>query len=338
MDSEKDERPPEQPNYGQGVARSTFSPAAGPAMTVAGAAPVIALASCRAVDLAAQLPAWARSADIYAVVLRAGGGTASATMIDDATAAERLALAWRVESFTKPMVSLLDGELTSGEISASMFGTLRVAGAAYRFAVLPPGSRIPPAAGIASTLARMPHNIGLYLALTGRGIGRADALALGLITHCVAASQFDHVISALQDAQPVDPILDGLHGDPGARALMPYEDVIARCFSAEGPTAIIAALACEGGKFKQWADGVRADMARMPPLVQAALYRLITLARALDIRDSLIVTNRVAAGLSAHGSHSGNAPAEDQSDRLFTKPESGDLDLPTRAEMESGRF
>ena len=44
--------------------------------------------------------------------------------------------------------------------------------------------------GVCHAFARMPHHLGMYLALTGRAIGPADAYHLGLATHVIAAGEF----------------------------------------------------------------------------------------------------------------------------------------------------
>ena len=60
--------------------------------------------------------------------------------------------------------------------------------------------------------------MGLYLGLTGRAIGRADAHWLGLATHCIPGAAFHGIIDAAGDAEPIDPLLDGLHEAQPARA------------------------------------------------------------------------------------------------------------------------
>ena len=79
-----------------------------------------------------------------------------------------------------------------------------------------------PDVGAAWVLSRLPDAIGMYLGLTGRSIGRADAYALGLLTHCIPAQHFEEIKAALIDTWPVDPLLDERHVDPGPRELERY--------------------------------------------------------------------------------------------------------------------
>ena len=62
----------------------------------------------------------------------------------------------------------------------------------------------------------------MYLGLTGRSIGAADAYALGLLTHCIPAARFEEIKTALADTWPVDTVLDDRHVDPGPGELAPY--------------------------------------------------------------------------------------------------------------------
>ena len=60
-------------------------------------------------------------------------------------------------------------------------------------------------------LSRLENHFGLYLALTGRAIGPADAYRLRLITHYIPAGHFHVIKEAVSDNHPIDRLLDGLH-------------------------------------------------------------------------------------------------------------------------------
>ena len=85
----------------------------------------------------------------------------------------------------KPTVSLIDGVVVGSGVGISLYGTHRVAGERYRFAMPETGIGLFPDVGVAWAFARLPDEIGMYLGLTGRSIGRADAYRLGLATHCI---------------------------------------------------------------------------------------------------------------------------------------------------------
>jgi enoyl-CoA hydratase len=149
----------------------------------------------------------------------------------------------------------------------------------------------------------------MYLALTGRGIGRADAYRLGLVTHCVAATRFDAIARAIGDAEPVDLLLDACHEDPGRGELDGIAAPIARCFVADSPEEIINRLRSES-EHPCWAQAVTADLMRASPTSLKIAHRRLREAQAGDVRLALLADFRVAchmvegrdfaAGVRAH--------------------------------------
>ena len=138
--------------------------------------------------------------------------------------AAEYALNWPLDCFTKPTVSLIDGLVVGSGVGISLYGTHRVAGERYRFAMPETGIGLFPDDGVAYVFAQMPDMIGMYLALTGRAVGSADAYNLGLLTHCIPAGQFGEIRAAIRDADPVDPVLDARHEDPGPGELEAHCD------------------------------------------------------------------------------------------------------------------
>ena len=131
--------------------------------------------------------------------------------------AEEYALNWQLECFFKPTVSLIDGVAMGSGVGISLYGTHRVAGERYRFAMPETGIGLFPDDGVSWAFARMPDAIGMYLALTGRSIGRADAYRLGLATHCIPAKRFGEIRAGLADADTVDPLAGRPARGPGPR-------------------------------------------------------------------------------------------------------------------------
>ncbi len=181
-------------------------------------------------EIAAAFAAWTRDPQVYAAVIVsatdrafcAGGDVREMvewgkSRPEDArrSLAAEYALNWQLDCFTKPTVSLIDGMVMGSGVGITLYGTHRVAGERYRFAMPETGIGLFPDDGVSWAFARMPDEIGMYLALTGRAIGRADAYRLGLVTHCMPAARFAEVRAAISDADPVDPVLDSRHEDPG---------------------------------------------------------------------------------------------------------------------------
>ena len=321
--------------------------------------------------LAARLPAFARDPLVYAVVVRSGvdsifcaGGDVveMAALADrDMEAAEKalgdeIALVWRAECFTKPTVALIDGVVMGGGNGISRYGTHRVAGERYRFAMPETGLGLFPNNGLAHTFARMPRDIGMYLALSGESVGAADAFHLGLVTHCIAAAEFGALTAALADADPVDPVLDSRHRDPGHGPLMALGDVISRCFGAGAGTVveIAARLARETGPHAAWAAATRERLLARSPTALVVAHRLVREASAMELRDLLELEHALIcrmmelpdlhAGVRARLGKTGEPPRwrpvrlEDVSaatiDAIFSSPETHHLRLPTRRAMQ----
>jgi enoyl-CoA hydratase len=203
----------------------------------------------------------------------------------------------------------------------------------------------------------MPDEIGMYLALTGREIGRADAYRLGLVTHCVPAARFGEILSAIGDADPVDPVLDGRHEDPGAGEIDALRPAIARCFGGESMEGIVAALGAERGETGAWARGVLQDLARASPTSLKITHRHVRAARALDLSATLRQDFRLATRcMQEHDFYEGvraglidrdHAPqwrpahlkdvSEAAVDTYFATLGADELHLASRAEMQAVR-
>ena len=317
-------------------------------------------------------PRFARDPAIYAVVQRstspkafsAGGDLRELIALTkgdfgEALAAfrEEYALDWQIECFSKPLVSLIDGVVMGGGVGLSAYGTHRVAGEGYRWAMPETMIGLFPDVGATHLLARLEGAAGMYLGLTGRTIGRADAYAFGFATHCIASTEYAAIMSELADVWPVDPALDARHADPGPRDLEPYLETIAECFSAPTVEEIIGRLSEVEGAAKTWAKDVVADLRARSPLSLKVTLRHIRNAGAMDIRETLMADYRLVCRLIAgHDFHEGvravvidkdgrpkwrPARLEDVTEAMlddcFAPLGSGELVLPTRQEMQASR-
>ena len=202
----------------------------------------------------------------------------------------------------------------------------------------------------------MPDEIGMYLALTGRSIGRADAYRLGLVTHCIPAARFAEIHAGLRVADPVDPLLDDRHVDPGPAELDALRPVIARCFSADTVEGIVARLRAERGDGAPWARGrARGSGQAVADLAQDRASARALAARRRSARDAGAgLTASPAAACEAHDFYEGVRAAlidRDRSpkwqparledvtpamlDAYFAPLGAGDLALASRAEMQA---
>jgi enoyl-CoA hydratase len=329
-----------------------------------------ALTTAMRAEIAAALPRWVRDPNVYAVVVAsaapgvfcAGGdlreladwGRSAKAQARSSLAAE-YALNWRLECFTKPTISLIDGLVVGSGVGISLYGTHRVAGENYRFAMPETQIGLFPDDGVCHAFARMPHHIGSYLALTGRAIGPADAYHLGLVTHVIAARDFAAIAAAIVDAEPVDQVLDSRQQPPGPGELVAVQEVVARCFDAETVEDIITRLRAEGGPRRAWAQTVADELARRSPTSLKLTHRHLREARGRDLRETLLQDYRIAhqclegadfyEGVRAQLIDKDRAPRwrparlEEVTEAMlaayFAAPEDGDLALASRAEMQA---
>jgi len=264
-------------------------------------------------DIVKQLAGWfpqlARDPGVYAVVLRSAldhvfsvGGdvrdildlsATNLTMARQAVASE-LELCWLHECFSKPTVSLIDGIVMGTGVGITLYGTHRVAGDGYRFSMPETAIGYFPDCGVSHAFARMPHGIGLYLGLTGAPVGAADALALGLATHCIPRSAFDEICAHLSDADPVDPVLDDRHRNPGDGPIMANAERIGRYFDMPFLVDIVARLERPDPGDEQWAAETLSNLRSRSPLACCITFRSIVTAAGFDIRDTLRQDFRLA--------------------------------------------
>jgi len=331
-----------------------------------------ALTTAMRAQIAQGFARWGRDPQIYAAIVCsstdrafcAGGDIKESiergkARPEDArrSLAEEYALNWLLDCFSKPTVSLIDGVVIGSGVGISLYGTHRVAGERYRFSMPEVGIGLFPDDGVSLPFATLPDEIGMYLALTGRAIGRADAYRLGLVTHCIPAAQFGDIHAAIRDADPVDPVLDDRHADAGPGELDALRPLIARCFAPDSVEGIVAHLRAERGDGAAWAEGVLADIAKQSPTSLKITHRHVRSLKGADLRTALIQDYRLACRcFEAHDFYEGvrallvdrdrnpkwsPARLEDVTDAMvdayFAPMGADDLVLASRAEMQAVR-
>jgi len=259
--------------------------------------------------IADELPRVARNPDLYVVAFTsssprafcAGGDVRALVSLatrDLALAkqyfANEYALDWALECFTKPSVSFINGMCMGSGAGLTSFNTHRIAGENYSWAMPETAIGLFPDVGVAHVLSRMPWPVGLYLGLTGRRIGGADAHWLGLTTHCIPSRHYEAILAALAAAEPVDPVLDALHAADGKTPLQAEMGLIRDFFSEDSLEKIIAKLRGSAGVSADWARVTLAELESRSPMSLAITDRHIRLCKGLDLRQTLIQDYRLA--------------------------------------------
>ena len=322
--------------------------------------------------LSAEIPRIARDPDTYIVALLsnspkafcAGGDVLALTNeakrdLESAKTIMRneYALDWLLECFSKPAVSFIDGVCMGSGVGLTAYNTHRVAGENYKWAMPEVKIGLFPDVGVANVLARLPWPIGLYLGLTGHTIKRDDAQWLGLVTHCIAASEFSGIRAKLADALPVDPLLDDLNEPQSEGALQKDAGLIRDHFSHATLREIFQSLAKAQSAGSEWARDTLSGLRKSSPLSLAITDQHIRNARTLDIRETLIEDFRLAVrllegadfaeGVRALLRDKDGAPnwspaqfediTTDIVEKYFAPLGENELDLPSRTEMQAAR-
>lgn len=204
---------------------------------------------------------------------------------------------WVLENFVRPNIPLMNGLVLGGGIGITLFGTHRVAGENYRMAMPQVGIGFIPDIGGTYFLPRLLGVTGLYLALTGRSIGPADAFRLGLVTHCIPSAHFHVIKDAVSDNHPIDRLLDGLHREPGEGELVRLTPAINRVFTAPSVEAILDRLDAERGEDEEWARQTAHELRQKSPTSLKIAFRQMQRGKSLDLRGALRLEYRIASHL-----------------------------------------
>lgn len=322
------------------------------------------------------LPEFARDPEVYALIFRSSSGRAfcsggdvreltvlarSDPALADASIGHEYRMNWLLECFTKPTVSLIDGLVVGSGVGLMLYGTHRVAGEGFRFAMPETALGLFPDVGAGCVLAKMPGQMGRYLGLTGRTIGRSTAYRLGIVTHCVAASDFEEVTGSLEAADTVDPLLDELHRAPEEPdQYLAKTRLIEDIFSASTLAGIFDRLmdrVRKGADDAEWCSEVLRELEGKSPLSLHVTFRHLAACRELSLRDVLMLDYRLAVSfLRGNDLHEGvrallidkdKSPrwahetfkdvGADEIEEYFLELGENALHLPTREEMQVTR-
>ena len=144
-------------------------------------------------------------------------------------------------------------------------------------------------------LSRLNNHFGLYLALTGRAIGPADAYYHRLVSHYIPAAHFHVIKDALSDNHPIDRLLDGLHRDPGEGEHARLTPAIQRVFGAGSVEEILQRLDREEGEHEAWAKATAAGIREKSPTSLKVAFTQMQRGKALDLAGALRLEFRLAS-------------------------------------------
>jgi enoyl-CoA hydratase len=210
---------------------------------------------------------------------------------------EEYILNHRLKTYPKPVVALIDGIVMGGGVGMSLHGSHRAASDKLTFAMPEVGIGFFPDVGASWFLPRLPDRIGAYLALTGARIGLGDALALGLVTHPVAAGRAAAIAEALAGRDDVDSVLARFAAPAPDAPLLARHAEIAALFDGDTVGAIIGRLAAAASPFA--AETLATMRSKSPTSMAIALEQMkrgATLSFAEAMRMEYRIVCRIAEG------------------------------------------
>lgn len=260
--------------------------------------------------IAETLVAWARDDDVHTVLLTGagerglcaggdivaiyhdarGGGTDTRAFWHD-----EYLLNAAIAEYAKPYVAVMDGIVMGGGVGVSAHGSVRVVTDTTKMGMPEVGIGFVPDVGGTHLLARAPHRLGLYAALTGAPFTGADAIAMGFADHFVPHAALAAFTAAV--------VSDGVTAAVAAHAAAPPEspllaqrDWIEACFAEETVAEILAALR------RHDAGGAAADLIESrSPIALAVTLRAVRQAADLSLKEVLRQEFRTScAALRSH--------------------------------------
>jgi enoyl-CoA hydratase len=247
---------------------------------------------------------WAGNPAVDAVLIHssserafcAGGDVRSIGILP--SSAERMALGraffgteyrvnYRINTFPKPFIALINGIAMGGGLGVSIHGTHRVVSEDLRMAMPETVLGLFPDVGGSWFLNRCPGAIGRYLALLGPNIGAADALVAGLATHHVPKAHFDALTVDLSEAvslneDTIDAIIDGYSVPAEDGTLAQNAEKIEQIFGSDDLETVISAIDAQA-HIEPWIAEAQAVLRRASPISLRATWR-----RMVEGRDQSI--------------------------------------------------
>ena len=186
-----------------------------------------------------------------------------------------------VYEFPKPVIALADGIVMGGGAGLLQCSTHMIVTEKSRFAMPESAIGLFPDAGASVFLGRCPRDIALLLGLTGRIIGAADCLMLGLAEAMVPSDSIGDLRAALLtcDVSAIDDVIGRFRADPGMPPLQAHRAALRHIFAGDDLAAMRdRADDLARVKADSFAEDVHAALAAKCPTSMHVFKRLLDMA------------------------------------------------------------
>ncbi|MDJ0394010.1 enoyl-CoA hydratase/isomerase family protein [Rhodococcus sp. G-MC3] len=196
--------------------------------------------------------------------------------------AEEHALNAIVADYPKPYVSVIDAAALGGGLGISVNGSVCVVTENAVLSV--PETAIGLVLGVGSSyfLSRLPGSIGKFIGLTGARVSGADAVALGLATHFVAASDARELIESIRSGKPLADVLDR-YSKPVPELSLDATD-IDFAFSAPSVIEMVGRLDTDS----PWSCLAMSQLLTLSPMSLVATNALIALGSGSTLKECFV--------------------------------------------------
>ena len=294
-------------------------------------------------DIASALEEFERDPAVERVVISGAGGRAFCAggdirwLYDRGKAGDHAAqltfwreeylLDQRIKRFPKPYVALIDGVVMGGGVGVSLHGSHRVASERCVFAMPEVGIGFFPDVGATWLLPRLPHRIGIYLALTGLRATAGDTMALGLATSFIPSASFASLGEALEiEDGSVEAILARFQADAPKSPLMLEASLIEAAFARLDIASIRGHLERAAQQGSEFAARALEALERKSPTSEAIALRQMIVGGELDFEAAMATEFRIVSRICrAHDFYEGvRATIVDKDSRPVWSPAFGE--------------
>ena len=212
---------------------------------------------------------------------------------------EEYILNHQIHNCSKPYIALIDRVCMGGGVGLSVHGSFRVATERTLLGMPETTIGLFPDVGGAWFLSRLPGAMGIYIALTGKPIGAADCLALGIATHLVNSSDLSKIELELQGANPdgdlhktIDDLLKSYSIIPDKSIISDYKSEIDKYFSEKSVEDIVENLKIADTTFARESLKMLSD--KSPTSLKVTLEQIKRGGEAKDFGETMIMEYRMS--------------------------------------------
>ncbi len=197
-----------------------------------------------------------------------------------------------LQRYRKPVTVVMDGITMGGGVGISMPARCRIVTDKTLWAMPEGDIGLFPDVGTGWHLARLPGQVGVWLALTGARLKAADCLALGIGTACVPSADIEALKAGLVAGESIERFAT----DAGHSAQAPHREAIDRLFARDAVQDILGALGADGS---DWALAQRDIISKKCPATLTVALRLIREgARRTGFAEEMAVEYRLAVRMT----------------------------------------